>query len=94
MATSPEIIYFDEPTSALDPELIGEVLAVMRKLAEDGMTMLVVTHEMDFARNVSSKVMFMEGGKVVETAPSRQFFEQPAEARAREFIRTILASRQ
>ncbi len=94
MATDPEIIYFDEPTSALDPELIGEVLTVMRRLAEDGMTMLVVTHEMDFARNVSSKVMFMEGGKVVETAPSKQFFEQPAEARAREFIRNILDSRK
>ena len=89
MATDPEIIYFDEPTSALDPELIGEVLSVMRRLAEDGMTMLVVTHEMDFARNVSSKVMFMEGGKVVETAPSKQFFEHPAEDRAREFIRKI-----
>jgi len=94
MATDPEIIYFDEPTSALDPELIGEVLAVMRQLAEDGMTMLVVTHEMDFARNVSSKVMFMENGKVVETAPSNQFFEQPEEERARAFIRTILESRQ
>ncbi len=89
MAADPEIIYFDEPTSALDPELIGEVLSVMRRLAEDGMTMLVVTHEMDFARNVSSKVMFMEGGKVVEAAPSKQFFEQPAEARAREFIKRI-----
>ena len=89
MATDPEIIYFDEPTSALDPELIGEVLSVMRRLAEDGMTMLVVTHEMDFARNVSNKVLFMEGGKVVETAPSKQFFEQPAEERAREFIRRI-----
>ena len=94
MATDPEIIYFDEPTSALDPELIGEVLAVMRRLAEDGMTMLVVTHEMDFARNVSSKVMFMEHGKVVEEAPSKQFFEQPSEPRAREFIRTILDSRK
>ena len=89
MATDPEIIYFDEPTSALDPELIGEVLAVMRDLAQSGMTMLVVTHEMDFARNVSNKVMFMENGKVVEAAPSKQFFEQPAEARAREFIRKI-----
>ncbi len=94
MATEPEIIYFDEPTSALDPELIGEVLTVMRRLAEDGMTMLVVTHEMDFARNVSSKVMFMEGGKVVETAPSKEFFEQPKEERAKEFIRTILESRK
>ena len=89
MATDPEIIYFDEPTSALDPELIGEVLSVMRRLAEDGMTMLVVTHEMDFARNVSNKVMFMENGKVVETAPSKQFFEQPSEPRAREFIKKI-----
>ena len=94
MATNPEIIYFDEPTSALDPELIGEVLSVMRDLAQSGMTMLVVTHEMDFARNVSNKVMFMEGGKVVEAAPSKQFFEQPKEARAREFIRTILESRK
>ena len=94
MATDPEIIYFDEPTSALDPELIGEVLSVMRRLAEDGMTMLVVTHEMDFARNVSSKVMFMEGGKVIETGPSKQFFEQPKEERAREFIRNILENRQ
>lgn len=89
MATNPEIIYFDEPTSALDPELIGEVLTVMRRLAEDGMTMLVVTHEMDFARNVSNKVMFMEGGKVVEAAPSKQFFENPTEERAREFIKRI-----
>ena len=89
MATDPEIIYFDEPTSALDPELIGEVLGVMRSLAEEGMTMLVVTHEMDFARNVSSKVMFMEDGKVVETAPSEQFFENPAEPRIRDFIRKI-----
>jgi len=94
LASRPEIIYFDEPTSALDPELIGEVLSVMRQLAEDGMTMLVVTHEMDFARNVSSKVMFMEHGKVIETAPSKQFFEAPAEPRAREFIRTILESRK
>lgn len=94
MATNPEIIYFDEPTSALDPELIGEVLSVMRDLAASGMTMLVVTHEMDFARNVSNKVLFMEGGKVIETAPSKQFFERPEEARAREFIRTILESRQ
>ena len=94
LAMEPEIIYFDEPTSALDPELIGEVLAVMRKLAEEGMTMLVVTHEMDFARNVSSKVMFMEHGKVIETAPSNRFFEQPEEERAREFIRSILEGRK
>ena len=94
LATNPEIIYFDEPTSALDPELIGEVLSVMRSLAEQGMTMLVVTHEMEFARNVSSRVMFMEGGSVIETGPSRAFFENPQEARSREFIRSILEGRQ
>ena len=77
LASDPEIIYFDEPTSALDPELTGEVLAVMRQLAEEGMTMLVVTHEMGFARNVSSKTVFMENGVVVEQAPSHEFFRQP-----------------
>ena len=94
LASSPEIIYFDEPTSALDPELIGEVLAVMRQLAEDGMTMLVVTHEMDFARNVSNKVLFMADGSVVESGPSKAFFENPQAARSREFIRSILESRK
>jgi len=94
LATDPEIIYFDEPTSALDPELIGEVLAVMRQLAEDGMTMLVVTHEMDFARSVSNKVVFMENGKIIEEGPSKAFFENPKENRSREFIRTILEGRQ
>ena len=94
LASSPEIIYFDEPTSALDPELIGEVLSVMRQLAEDGMTMLVVTHEMDFARNVSNKVLFMADGNVVESGPSKAFFESPKEARSRDFIRTILEARQ
>ena len=93
LATGPEIIYFDEPTSALDPELIGEVLAVMRQLAEEGMTMLVVTHEMDFARNVSSKVLFMEGGQVIESGPSREFFDNPREERSREFIRAVLRER-
>ncbi len=93
LASRPEIIYFDEPTSALDPELIGEVLAVMRQLAEEGMTMLVVTHEMEFARNVSSRVMFMEGGKVIESGPSAEFFDHPQQARTREFIRTILDGR-
>ena len=94
LAGDPEIIYFDEPTSALDPELIGEVLSVMRVLADAGMTMLVVTHEMEFARNVSSRVMFMEGGRVIESGPSREFFEHPREARSREFIRTILDARR
>ncbi len=94
LATSPEIIYFDEPTSALDPELIGEVLAVMKQLAADGMTMLVVTHEMEFARNVSSRVMFMEGGRTIETGPSAEFFRNPREERSRAFIQSILAARE
>ncbi len=89
LATNPEIIYFDEPTSALDPELIGEVLAVMKQLAEDGMTMLVVTHETNFARNVSSRVIFMDEGKVLETGPSKAFFESPREERVRAFLRMI-----
>ena len=89
LAADPEIIYFDEPTSALDPELTGEVLSVMRQLAEEGMTMLVVTHEMGFARNVSNKVIFMENGVVVEAAPSREFFQDPREERTRAFLRTI-----
>ena len=94
LAMQPEIIYFDEPTSALDPELIGEVLAVMRQLAEEGMTMLVVTHEMDFARNVSNQVLFMEGGKVIESGPSKEFFANPKEERSREFIRAIREARE
>jgi len=94
LAMNPEIIYFDEPTSALDPELIGEVLSVMRRLAEDGMTMLVVTHEMDFARNVSSRVMFMADGRVIETGPSREFFAHPKEERSRDFIRAIQEARK
>lgn len=87
LAADPEIIYFDEPTSALDPELIGEVLTVMRQLADEGMTMIVVTHEMDFARNVSSRTIFMEHGKIVEEGESRAFFESPREERTREFLR-------
>ena len=94
LAMEPEIIYFDEPTSALDPELIGEVLAVMRQLAEDGMTMLVVTHEMDFARNVSNQVLFMDGGKVIERGPSKEFFAAPKEERSREFVRAIREARE
>ena len=94
LATSPEIIYFDEPTSALDPELIGEVLSVMRQLAADGMTMLVVTHEMDFARNVSNKVLFMADGAAIESGDARSFFENPKEERSRDFIRAIQMARE
>ena len=91
LATQPEIILFDEPTSALDPELTGEVLAVMRGLAQEGMTMLVVTHEMNFARNVSSKVVFMEGGVVVEESRDpKAFFQHPSQERSKAFLRTIL----
>ncbi len=89
IATKPEIIYFDEPTSALDPELTGEVLAVMRTLAEEGMTMLVVTHEMSFAQNVSNKVVFMEHGVVVESGDSYSFFHSPREGRTRSFLQTL-----
>ena len=87
IAVNPKIIYFDEPTSALDPELTGEVLAVMRKLAQEGMTMLVVTHEMNFARTVSNHVIFMEKGVIVEQGPSKEFFENPKETRTKEFLR-------
>ena len=89
LATNPEIIYFDEPTSALDPELIGEVLNVMRQLAEEGMTMLVVTHEMNFARHVSNRVVFMEGGKIFEQNSAQEFFAHPKEARTQEFLAKI-----
>jgi len=89
LATSPEIIYFDEPTSALDPELTGEVLSVMRSLAEEGMTMLVVTHELGFAKNVSTKVIFMENGAIAESGPSMEFFENPKEERTRAFLNLI-----
>ena len=89
VAAKPEIIYFDEPTSALDPELIGEVLAVMRDLASSGMTMLVVTHEMRFARNVSTKVLFMEHGRIIEQASAKEFFSNPREERTKSFLRMI-----
>ncbi len=89
LAAQPEIIYFDEPTSALDPELTGEVLAVTRQLEEESMTMLVVTHEMGFARNVSSQVVFMEDGLVVESAPSKEFFQSPRSQRTQEFLRLV-----
>ena len=92
LASSPEIIYFDEPTSALDPELIGEVLAVMRQLAEDGMTMLVVTHEMHFARQVSTRAVLMDGGVVVEEAPPEQLFLHPQQPRTRQFLQSFLES--
>ena len=88
MAVKPEVIYFDEPTSALDPELTGEVLAVMRQLAEEGQTLIVVTHELGFARTVSSRTVFMEHGVVVESGPSKEMFAHPKEERTRVFLQT------
>lgn len=89
LAMNPQVMLFDEPTSALDPELTGEVLSVMRQLAAEGMTMLVVTHEMGFARNVSSKTVFMENGVVVEQAASCEFFAHPKQERTRAFLQKI-----
>ena len=89
LALRPDILCFDEPTSALDPELTGEVLSVMRDLAREGMTMLVVTHELGFARNVSNRVAFMENGVIVEEGSSRAFFEQPKQARTRAFLQLL-----
>ena len=89
LAYEPEVIYFDEPTSALDPELIGEVLSVMRDLAKSGITMVVVTHEMNFAKNVSTKVVFMETGEIVKCAAPDQFFEHQDDERIKQFIRKV-----
>jgi polar amino acid transport system ATP-binding protein len=89
MAMHPVLLLFDEPTSALDPELVGEVLEVIRSLAEDGMTMLVVTHEMHFAREVGTRVLFMDGGRVLEDAPPKAFFGDPQHVRAQTFLRRI-----
>jgi ABC-type polar amino acid transport system ATPase subunit len=90
LAMRPRVMLFDEPTSALDPEMIKEVLDVMRDLARDGMTMIVVTHEMGFAREVADRVVFMDAGAIVEEAPSRGFFETPREARTRLFLSKVL----
>lgn len=90
LALDPAAMLFDEPTSALDPEMVGEVMDVMRALAQDGMTMLVVTHEMGFARGVAGRVLFMDAGRIVEDAPSAQFFDQPASLRARQFLQRVL----
>ena len=87
LAMNPDIMLFDEPTSALDPEMVGEVLAVMKELAAAGMTMIVVTHEMLFAREVSTRVVFMEGGVIVEEGAPKTIFTNPHKARTREFLR-------
>ncbi len=90
LAMTPKIMLFDEPTSALDPEMIGEVLEVMVTLAREGMTMVVVTHEMGFAREVGDKVVFMDEGKIIEIAPPDQFFDHPENERTRKFLEQIL----
>jgi glutamate transport system ATP-binding protein len=90
LAMQPKVMLFDEPTSALDPETINEVLDVMTTLAADGMTMLVVTHEMGFARRAADRVVFMADGRIVESAPPEQFFQQPRSERAKSFLASIL----
>ena len=90
LAMNPKIMLFDEPTSALDPEMIGEVLQVMTDLAEGGMTMLVVSHEMGFTRQVADRVIFMDGGVIVEDSPPEEIFENPQEERTKKFLRQIL----
>ncbi|MBO4836751.1 MAG: amino acid ABC transporter ATP-binding protein [Clostridia bacterium] len=90
LCMEPEVLLFDEPTSALDPEMVGEVLGVMQALAKSGMTMLIVTHEMSFARDVATRVLFMDGGLIVEDAPPGQLFTAPAQARTQEFLRRVL----
>ncbi|KXS37284.1 MAG: polar amino acid transport system ATP-binding protein [Candidatus Frackibacter sp. T328-2] len=90
LAMQPEIMLFDEPTSALDPEIVGEVLEVMRDLAEEGMTMVVVTHEMGFAREVGDRVLFMDEGRIVEEGPPKQIFGEPQEERTKDFLSKIL----
>ena len=87
LAAEPKIIFFDEPTSALDPELTEEVLSVMKNLASDGMTMLIVTHELEFARTVSQKTIFMENGTVIESGPTAKLFTGPENERTAEFLR-------
>ena len=90
LAMDPKVMLFDEPTSALDAEMIREVLDVMRDLAREGMTMIVVTHEVGFAREASNRVVFMDGGRIIEDSPTAQFFERPREERARQFLSRVI----
>ena len=90
MAMNPDVILFDEPTSALDPEMVGEVLELMKDLAKEGMTMVVVTHEMGFAREVASRVLFIDDGQIKEEAAPEEFFEHPKDPRLQEFLSKIL----
>jgi len=90
LALNPDVLLFDEPTSALDPELVGEVLSVMRQLAEEGQTMIVVTHEMAFAREISNRVVFMDEGLIVEQGDPKEFFSKPKEERTKQFLKRVL----
>ncbi|MBQ6633559.1 MAG: amino acid ABC transporter ATP-binding protein [Ruminococcus sp.] len=90
LAVDPDVMLFDEPTSALDPEMVGEVLQLMKKLADDGMTMVVVTHEMSFAKEVASRVLFVADGNILEQAPPKEFFENPKNPRLKDFLSKIL----
>ncbi len=90
LAMNPDIMLFDEPTSALDPELVGEVLIVMKDLAKEGITMVVVTHEMGFAKEVADRVIFMDGGKIIEEASPQQIFTTPKHKRTREFLNKVI----
>ncbi len=90
LAMSPKVMLFDEPTSALDPEMVGEVLDVMKQLAREGMTMVVVTHEMGFAREVADRVLFMDGGRIVEEGTPEHFFREPREERTKAFLSQVL----
>jgi polar amino acid transport system ATP-binding protein len=92
LSMQPDAILFDEPTSALDPELVGEVLTVMRALADEGMTMVIVTHEMDFAREVADRVLFLDGGVLVEQGPPAELLGRPQHPRTRDFLRRLLAN--
>lgn len=91
LCMEPEILLFDEPTSALDPEMVGEVLSVMQDLASGGMTMLIVTHEMSFARDVASRILFMDGGVILEDAPPDQLFTSPRQPRTQEFLKRVVS---
>ncbi|MCI8455121.1 MAG: amino acid ABC transporter ATP-binding protein [Lachnospiraceae bacterium] len=90
LAMNPDVILFDEPTSALDPEMVGEVLDLMKELAKEGMTMVIVTHEMGFAKEVANRVLFMDEGVILESAPPREFFANPQHERAKEFLSKVL----
>ena len=87
---NPKVMLFDEPTSALDPEMVGEVLALMKELADEGMTMVIVTHEMGFAREVATRVMFMDDGKILEQGTPQQIFEAPQNERLKDFLSKVL----